>query len=246
MAEEYRIKGYEAQKKGDLDEALSLYIKANEIGLDKASVYNDMGVIYEQLGIDEKAESSYLRAIKTDDKYLPAYSNLAYYYQRKGNLARSASFFKKRIEWGDPDDSWSRRAKSELWSMADQLPHVKRWLQNQEVVDLNRDLVKKAQREFYVKIKRAQQYYEQGKSLEQEERYQEAIMAYNQALFLTPDNPKVKKARERVTLRITKEDVQKHTDMAMRLLAVGDTASAKMEFRKILSIIPNEPIHISE
>ena len=77
------------RKKGNLYDALSYYTKAIELGLESPVVYNDMGVLYEQVNLRTKAEQFYLKAMALDDKYLPTYSNLAYYYQADGDQERA-------------------------------------------------------------------------------------------------------------------------------------------------------------
>src|SRR3989338_9111911 len=81
-AEEYRVLGYAEQQKGNLSEALSYYTKAIELGLNNAVVLNDMGVLYEDINLNARAQEYYLKAIQSDRHYLPPYFNLAYLYQR--------------------------------------------------------------------------------------------------------------------------------------------------------------------
>src|SRR3989338_7492967 len=83
-AEKYRASGYEQQQKGNLNEALANYTKATSMGIENQVIYNDMGVLYENIDMTSRAEHYYLSAIKLDSGYLPAYNNLAYFYQKHG------------------------------------------------------------------------------------------------------------------------------------------------------------------
>ena len=245
-AKEYRIKGYEAQQQGKLDEALSLYTKAAALGINRAAILNDIGVIYEKLGILDKAEENYAEAIRIDSGYLPAYTNLAYLYKNTGHIAEAAEYFKKRIERGDPEDPWTKKAQEGLEGLGDQSPRIKKWLMNQQVVQLREELSRKARKDFHDSIAKASEYYRQGKKFVKSERYTQAIDEYNRALSFTPDNPKILNARKEAMLMKAKKEAKEHADSALKMLDLGDTVSAKIEFSKILAIIPNEPVQVSK
>jgi len=239
------MSGYEAQKKGDLDTALTAYIKAAELGDQSAPIFNDIGVIYEQTGADGKAEVNYLRALTVDNQYLPAYSNLAYLYQRRGDLNKAAEYFKKRVELGSPYDAWTTKAKDELSVLARKLPRLRRWLVEQETITLNRQLTRQAQEDFYHKVLSANNYYNEAQALEKMDKLEAALDEYNRALLLTPKSPKIIEARNKLILNITKRDLKQYTETAMKLLESGDTVSAGIEFRKAIATIPSEPIPVS-
>jgi len=244
-AEEYRLKGFEAQKNGDLDKALSWYVKAAELGTKDAAVYNDIGVIYEQLGVADKALSNYQQSLKIDSQYLPVYSNLAYLYKKRGDYNQAAFYFKKRIEMGNPADPWTDRAKEELSVLGQKIPGLKKWLIEQEAIDLNREMTKKARAAFYRRVFISKEHFKKGQTWQAQKRYREALEEYNLALSLTPDNPTYIAARNKVRMLMTKEEAKGHADMAMQLLETGDTASAEMELRRALATIPKEPAPIS-
>lgn len=244
-AQAYRHSGYEAQKKGDLDTALTMYIKAAELGQQSASIFNDIGVIYEQIGVDEKAEDNYLRALKSDNQYLPVYTNLAYLYQKRGQDQKAAEYFKKRIVLGNPNDPWTIQAKEELSLLSRKLPHIHRWLIQQEASEFNRQLTQQARQDFYRQVLSADNYYQEAMALEKEGKLDQALEQYNRALTLTPASPKIMEARNKLILKITQRDLKQHSDMAMKLLESGDTVSAGVEFQRALTIIPKEPISVS-
>lgn len=246
IAEEYRLKGYEAQQKGNLDEALTNYVKAASLSPAPASLYNDMGVIYEKLNLPEKAEGAYLEAVRVDDKYLPAYANLAYLYEAKGDIQKAGEYLKKRIREGDPQDTWTRRAKDDLHRLARKSPELKKWLQKQEVAELTGELETEAKEDFSKRVAKANEFYKEGQKLAKEKNYRQAIDRYNQALSFTPGNPKIMTARDQAILHNAKQQLQEHADSAIKMLDLGDTVSARTEIQKMLTEIPSEPIQVSK
>lgn len=242
--DEYRVKGYEAQQKGNFQEALSFYAKAVSLAKDDESVpiFNDMGVIYEQMGFADKAEESYLRALELNDHYLPACSNLAYFYKKQGDADKAAEYFQKRIQWGDPNDVWTGKAKQELSDLARHSPRLKKWLTQHEANELTGEIARQEQEDFVSRIIKSDEHFKKGQVLFKAGKFNQAIDEYNQAIELTPDNPKVKKARNEALVQVVKKEVKESCETALKLLEQGDNVSAKVEFRKILTVIPDEPI----
>jgi len=113
-ARRYRQEGYDLQRVGDLDSALTFYQKAIELDKDYAVPYNDLGVISEAKGNDVAAEECYLQAIKIDPEFLSAYTNLALFYENKGDKDKAYTYWKKRAEKGAPEDLWTQKAKQRV------------------------------------------------------------------------------------------------------------------------------------
>lgn len=136
----YRDKGYEAQRMGDLDSAMSYYQKAIELDPVYVAAYNDLGVIYESKGFTDRAEESYLKCLKIDPYYRGAYFNLASLYEDKGELRKAAYYWKKRIQIGDPNDPWTKKAKEHLQNIGMLIEDIGKQLKQQETVDLIKSL----------------------------------------------------------------------------------------------------------
>ena len=243
IAEEYRTKGFLEQQKGNYEQALTYYTKALSLGEENAVVFNDIGVVYEQFGVIDRAEESYLKAVKLDEHYLPPYMNLAYLYKRRGDMARAAQYFEARLRRSGKDDPWGAKAKAELDGIS---PGVSRKVLNDEAHKLAQELVDKSRDDFFVTVSRAAEHLERGDAFLAKNEFDKSIEEYDQALKITPDNPKILKAKKTAQYWKAVETIRKHSDLALHLLDVGDVVSAKEEFSKILSTIPSEPIQKSE
>ena len=110
----YREKGLELQNSGDIGSAMSLYQKAIELDPTFAMPYNDLGIVLESKGMLDRAEENYIRAVKVDPKLLSAYTNLAMLYENKRQLDKALYYWRKRLEFGDPADPWTKRAEQRV------------------------------------------------------------------------------------------------------------------------------------
>lgn len=236
-AEEYRIKGFEEQQKGNFEKSFQYYVKSLSLMPDNAGILNDIGILYEQMGFEPKAEEYYLKAIRVDKEYLPPYMNLAYMYQKLGETEKAIRYFEKRIKLSRGDDPWAARAREELMKLDPQR-------QKQAIADsaqhLESELVQKAQAEFSLQIMRAEGHYQDGLKLYKKKDYAGAVEAFDQALTFTPDNPKIQRIRDKAVKARNKEEVRQRSKQALQMLEEGDPKSAEEEFRKILTILPKE------
>ena len=110
----YRIEGYEAQRRGDLANALSLYQKAAALDSTYPTPHNDIGVLLEEQERLEEAEQAYRQALTLSPNYLEAHANLAMLYERMGQKERAIYHWLKRYQLGDPHDPWTARAEERL------------------------------------------------------------------------------------------------------------------------------------
>jgi len=110
QARQYREKGLENQRLGNIPAAMALYQKAIALDPTYAVAYNDLGVIYEAAGFPERAKESYYRAIRVEPSYLSSYSNMALFYEDQRDLDRAAFYWAKRAELGPVDDPWTEKA----------------------------------------------------------------------------------------------------------------------------------------
>ena len=110
----YRIAGYEAQQRGDLEGAFAAYQKAAALDPTYATPHNDAGILLEQMGRREDAQQAYERALDIDPKNLEAHSNLAMLYEQLGNKEKAVYHWIKRYQLGDPHEAWTARAEERL------------------------------------------------------------------------------------------------------------------------------------
>ncbi|MFH1478413.1 MAG: tetratricopeptide repeat protein [Candidatus Omnitrophota bacterium] len=110
----YRKMGYEAQERGDIDDAISWYQKSASLDINYAAPHNDLGILYEAKGWLDRAELSYKKALAIDPNYEKAHTNLALFYERKGEPEKASFFWMKRYKLGNPNDLWTQEAKKKL------------------------------------------------------------------------------------------------------------------------------------
>lgn len=201
MAQEYRDKGLQAQRNGDIDTALIYYQKAVEMDPTLALAYNDAGVIYESKGWLDKAKQAYAKAIDLDPSMSGPYYNLGSIYEREGDLDQAVYYFKKRIMFGDWNDEWTMRARQALQGLGVSDPEIKadffdKYLGDFKPGDIanakpkGNDLnPKKRKRDARLHLLRGKQLYYMGM-------YAEALTEIGTAEILDPKNKDIQKALE--------------------------------------------------
>ncbi|HNV23704.1 MAG TPA: hypothetical protein PKH98_02330 [Candidatus Omnitrophota bacterium] len=245
-AQEYRLKGYQAQERGNISEAVSYYSKAIGLGtkLEDAMAYNDLGVLYEKIDSDAKAEQCYLAAIQMDVTYLPAYMNLGYLYKENNRLEKSFEYFKKRFELGDPDEVWTQKAKEELLGLRPEYQRMidamaSRKLQ-EDAQKLSEELLEKAHTDFITRVEHANGLYLKGQGSFEKGDYIQAVEELQAALKITPDNPKIIKALKDAEDKKMKFMINQRLEQAKKLVDQGDFDAAQDKMLEVFSIIPKE------
>ena len=237
---EYHQKANEEQAKGNLEQALAYYSKALSLGLKDPKVYNDVGILYEQLGAGNRARDYYREAIQFNPQYLPAYTNLAYSYLEEGDTQTARVYFRKRLEKAPAKDPWRDKIEEELAKIDPDYQNHKKEQIAKEAARLKAELVVKAREEFNLQIVRAEKHYQQGQAYYTEGKFKEATLEFNRALALTPDNPKMLRARKEAVFRSRVDDIRKRTNSAIEKLDDKDVDSAKKQFEDILTHFPSE------
>ncbi|MFC1645566.1 tetratricopeptide repeat protein [Candidatus Omnitrophota bacterium] len=180
---EFRDKGYDAQRKGNLDMALSYYQKAIEANPYYAMVYNDIGVVFEAKGMTERAKKAYLKALTVDPNYLSAYYNLAALYEKEGEIDQAAYYWRMRINLGDWSDVWTWRANEHLERLG-----VRGELDVGKLPvtgDLGFGLTPNPKNDAQYHLNRGRRYLGAGK-------YIAALKEFNAAIVLDPRNKEIK------------------------------------------------------
>ena len=247
-AQEYRLKGYQAQEKGNISEAVSYYSKAIGLGtrLEDAMAYNDLGVLYERIDSDAKAEQCYLAAIGMDQTYLPAYMNLGYLYKENNRLEKAFEFFKKRMEMGEADDVWTQKAKEELLILRPEYQKTLDALASRKLQEdaqkLSEELLEKAHQDFIVRVEHANGLYRKGEESLAKGEYAKAVEDLQTALKITPDNPKIIKTLKEAEDKKTKFIINERLEQAKKSVDQGDFDAAQDKILEVFSIMPEEPV----
>jgi tetratricopeptide (TPR) repeat protein len=250
QARAYRAQGLRLQNLGNLAGALSFYQKAIELDPSYAVAYNDLGIVYESAGVLERAEESYLKAIKADPNYLSSYTNLALFYEGKRDLDRAAFYWKKRVELGNPDDPWTKRAKDRLNDLAQVSPHYRQMVIESETISLMRKVTQEKLARQREGLKQAAQYYAGAKDLYRDGNYQKAMESIEKSLAITPQDKerlalraKIQQAlaqkEEEARVRQRKENARRmreYFEYGMRDYQKGNTQAAALEFNRIIEL----------
>jgi len=88
---------------GNFYEALEYCNKALELNQDEPLIYNRLGLVYYNLGRDEKAISYYDKALELDPYYTPSLTNRAIIKSEKGLLIEALSDYNKVISLDSKD-----------------------------------------------------------------------------------------------------------------------------------------------
>ena len=107
----------EAYEAKDLDQSsteVKEFFEKVDIDPESAAAYNDLGAIYEAAGVPDRAEESYLKAIRFDPALLSAYVNIALFYEKRRDLEKAEFYWAKRADLGSPENPWKQKAANRV------------------------------------------------------------------------------------------------------------------------------------
>lgn len=233
-AREYRQKGYQAQQAGDIELAIVYYKKAIALDPHYAVPHNDLGVAYEMKGLLDKAEEEYLSAIRINPDFAEAHMNLALLYESMNKIEKAISHFIKRVELGDPNDPWTKKAWEKLWKYApEQAKEVEAKILAQEVA-------RKIQEQKEVKKITAEKHFQKGLFFFEKELFEDAYKEFKQAVVLVPDNEKYQQMYKKADFQYRLSQINLHYKNGIDYFKKNDFINAKQEFEKIIELIPRE------
>lgn len=206
-AVEYRDKGLEAQKNGDMDTALVYYQKAMELDPTMAAAYNDAGVVYEIKGWNDRAKQAYAKAIELDPTIVGPYYNMGVIYEKEGDLEKAAYFFKQRVLMGDWNDEWTDKARQELKALGVSDPEIQKDFLDQQMVRLEGESDINAEPrgndlDPRTRKRNARLHLMRAKQLRSMGRLDEAVMEAGIAITLDGKNKEIKKTLENIQREI--------------------------------------------
>jgi len=193
QAQSYRAQGYDAQRVGNLDVALSYYTRAAELDPFYAVAFNDMGIIFEAKGDINRAKQAYQKAVSIDPNYLSAYYNLAALFEKEGDFDKAAYYWQMRVNLGDWSDAWTWKAKERL----DGLEASNKVDKNNMPVAGNLDFSLNPDPK-----RRAAYHFQHARQLNARGEYIKALKELNDAVVLDPKNVDIRELLEDTQLKV--------------------------------------------
>lgn len=233
-ATEYRKKGYEAQQAGDIEMAIIYYKKAIALDPFYATPHNDLGIAYEMKGFLNKALEEYQTAIRINPEFAEAHMNLALLYERINKIEEAIPHFVKRVELGNSDDPWTKKAWEKIWKYdPEQAKEVEARILAQEVA-------RKIQTRKETNKIIAEKHYQKGIFYFEKKFYENAYLELRQAVSLVPENKKYQEMYKKADLQYRMSQIQNHFKNGIDYLNAQDYVKAKQEFEKIIELVPRE------
>jgi len=198
----YRNLGLDCQNAGNLPEALSFYQKSIAIYPNFESVYNDIGVVYEAMGYQDRAEESYLKSVQINPGYVSAYTNLALLYENQRNLDKAAFYWEKRAVLGEPGDLWTKRAANRLKDIRMAISgHPFSDSREEDVLKLMKDVSREKARTNKTDVTLAQERFKQAKLSFKNGDIAKATQEALDAEALDQNNPEIEAFIDKAQLR---------------------------------------------
>lgn len=220
QAVEYRTKGYQAQKSGDIATAIKYYQKAIVLDPNYAIPYNDLGVAYEGKGWLDRAERTYLKALEINPDYLDVYSNLALLHEGKDEIDSAIFYWKERVRYGEADSIWTQNA----WEKLTQ------YLSAAEVEQLT--------------VLLAQEYHLQARSLFEKEDFDKALERIDRAVRFMPEDRGIVNLKKKIEVKLNEKSIANkmtaHYNQGMKYYYSGNYVASSEEFKKMLEFLPAE------
>lgn len=259
VALEYQAKGQAAQMRGDLTQAQFLYERAEALLPNDAGLLNDIGLVDEALGRINEAEAHYLKAIASDFKCLPAYSNLGYLYENQEKFDLAAQYFEKRVKLGSPQDPYTLQAQAELDHVILFSRSLKQKKKTVEAKALENAMVLRSREQVVpslrARIIKAEVDYQRGLRLFQERHYDAARRAFEMCLAFSGghkgaahmlDRLKAMRNSPRIVKEVVSGGQKDHAiamaeyDKGLRLLQDGYRDEAVKAFDRALVFAPSD------
>ncbi|MBU0548288.1 MAG: tetratricopeptide repeat protein [Candidatus Omnitrophica bacterium] len=195
----------EALQAQDLDQAnseIKEFIEKIDADPASAAAYNDLGVIYEAAGFPDRAEESYLKAVRFDPTLLSAYVNIALFYEKQRDLEKAEFYWAKRAELGSPDNPWKQRAANrvkDILTVLSSSPLAD--ARESEVLGLIRDVAKYKSTVNRNDKALARDHFNRAKQNFNRGDLATAIKEALDAQYLDQDNPEIEAFIEKAELR---------------------------------------------
>jgi len=190
-ARAYRQEGYKLQAMNDFTQALSYYQKAIQIDPHYFEVFNDLGVVYENLGDDECALDMYQEALRINPHYLPTHTNLAFLYERKGNIDKATQYWVRRYELGEEGEYWREVAYQHLLRLGTYPEAKKKWLEK-AAARLSQEVTHKREQERLKAVEEAKLHFDIATKMFMKGDYAQALKELETAGDINPTDENLK------------------------------------------------------
>ena len=221
QAKVYREEGYKLQSQGNLEGALSFYLKAIQIDPSFKEAYNDLGIVYEGLGDLDRAEAMYLKALEIDPHYSAPYANLGFLYEK--------------------GDYWRGKARQHLLKLG-AFEEIRREELEKKAAQLSQEVISEREQERLRKLEEAKLHFDLGFKALTKHSYQEAEKEFGKVLKLNPpDKDLISKAEEyhkTAKEEALKENIEDRLENSLNYLKEGDYLSLIQELRKAINSVP--------
>ena len=153
-----------------------------------------------------RAEESYLKALKLDPYYLSSYTNLAFLYEERREFGKAAYCWKKRSELGDFNDPWTKKAQKRFEDIRlsfSQNP-VKDF-KEQEILKLTKDISNEKYILRHNDRALSRKHFENAKASYAKSNYAKAVKEALDAQYLDPEDKDIMEFIEKVQRRALSE-----------------------------------------
>ena len=112
-------------------------------------------------GDDQSALRMYRRALEIDSSYLPTYTNLAFFYEQKGDIENATKYWAKRYDMGQEGEYWREVALQHLLALGTYPEAKRQWLE-QKAACLTQNLIYQREQERLQVIEEARLHFNIG------------------------------------------------------------------------------------
>jgi len=103
LSQAHFFRALEYSKKNQLQNAVREYEEIVGLGFMEVPVLNNLGILYQKIGKEDRAAEAYLKAIEIDPNNLETIINLATFYARRKQWMEAEKYFQKGFKI-DPED----------------------------------------------------------------------------------------------------------------------------------------------
>jgi protein O-GlcNAc transferase len=231
-------RGVSFHQSGQLDQAVTCYIKAIAINSDYADAHNNLGVALQEQGKLDKAVASYLKAISVKPDYADAHNNLGVALKDQGKLDKAVASCQKAILI-KPDYADAHNNLGAILKKQGKLAEA----------------VTSHQKAITIKPDFADAYYNLGNILRDQGSLDEAISSYRKAIYISPNFAEVHNrvgialqeqgelgeavASHQKAIAIRPDYADAYCNLGVALKDQGELDRAVLCFRKAISIKPD-------